>query len=64
VCSYLTRFSLSYVLHEFQSNLQFRAFSGFVPDHNGEKLDPELTLFLRRKVSVHECLFDAIRVTT
>jgi hypothetical protein len=50
-------------LHEFQSNLQLRAFSGFVPDHNGEKLGPELALFVWGKVSVHGCPFDAIRVT-
>ena len=64
MCSYLTWFSLSHVLQEFQSNLQLRAFSGFASDHNGEQLGPELPLFVWRKVFVHECLFHAMRVTT
>ena len=62
--SYLAWFSLSQVFQEFQSNLQLRAFPRFVSDHNGEELGPELALFIWRKVFVHECLFDAIWVTT
>jgi hypothetical protein len=55
---------LSHVSQEFQSNLQLRSLSGFASDHNGEELGPELALFFWRKVFVHECLFEAIRVTT
>jgi hypothetical protein len=55
---------LSQVFQEFQSNLQIRAFSRFAPDHHGKKLRPELALFVWRKVLVHKCLFDAMRVTT
>jgi len=46
VCSYLTAFSLSHLFQEFQSNLQLRPFSRFVPDHNREKLGPQLALLV------------------
>jgi hypothetical protein len=55
---------LSQVFQEFQSNLQFRSLSRFASDHYGEKLRPELALFVWRKVFVHECLFAAMRVMT
>jgi hypothetical protein len=55
---------LSQVLYEFQSNLQLCSFSRFASDHYGEELGPELALFVWRKLLVHGCLFDAIRVTT
>jgi len=63
VCSYLAWFSLSQVFQEFQSNLKLRSLSRFASDHYGEKLGPELALFVWRKFFVHECLFAAMRVT-
>ena len=62
MCSYLNGISLSQVLLGFQPNLRLLVFSGLVSDHNGKKLGPELALFIWRKISVHKCLFAALRL--